>query len=111
MFEGDLTEGDKVSFFTAVEAKLLESDTLRAQAVANTREQFMNSPNLNDELMNAIMDAMTAHQSMSRQALNSEALRARMLATILGPGELWGGLRQQSGQAISGGVGSEISAS
>ena len=98
LFEGDLTEGDKVSFFTAVEAKLLESDTLRAQAVANTREQFMNSPNLNDELMNAIMDAMTAHQSMSRQALNSEALRARMLATILGPGELWGGLRQQSGQ-------------
>jgi type I restriction enzyme R subunit len=98
LFEGDLTEGDKVSFFTAVEARLLESDTLRAQAVANTREQFMNSPNLNDELMNAIMDAMTAHQSMSRQALNSEALRARMLATILGPGELWGGLRQQSGQ-------------
>ena len=96
LFEGDLTEGDKVSFFTAVEAKLLESDTLRAQAVANTREQFMNSPNLSDELMNAIMDAMTAHQSMSRQALNSEALRARMLATILGPGELWDGLRQQT---------------
>ncbi len=53
----------------------------------------MNSSNLYVELMNVIIDAVTAHLSMSRQALNSEALRARMLATIP-----WG-------QANSGAVG------
>ncbi len=47
--------------------------------------------------MNAIMDAMAAHQVMSRQALNSESIRARMLATLLGPGELWEALRAGNG--------------
>ncbi len=50
--------------------------------------------------MNAIMDAMAAHQTMSKQALNSEIIRARMLATLLGPGELWEQLR---GQGVDGG--------
>ncbi len=71
----------------------LESEVLRNQASANTKEQFVNSPSLQDELMNAIIDAMAAHQNMSRQALNSEAVRARMLAVLLGPGELWETLR------------------
>ena len=78
---------------TAIKTKMLESGLLRNQAAANTKEQFTNSPNLHDALMNAIMDAMAAHQVMSKQALNSESIRARMLATLLGPGELWDGLR------------------
>ena len=53
----------------------------------------MNSPSLTNELMNAIIDAMAAHQSMSKQALNSESIRARILSVLLGPGELWEGLR------------------
>ncbi len=48
LFEGELTEGDAVSFV----------------------ETIGNSPNLNEELMNALMDAMAAHESMGRQALN-----------------------------------------
>ncbi|WP_191057591.1 type I restriction endonuclease subunit R [Geminicoccus harenae] len=93
LFEGELTDGDKVAFFEGVRTKLMESATLQAQAAANTKEQFMNSPSLGDELMNAIIDLMEAHQSMSKQALNSEAVRARILAAQLGPGALWEGLR------------------
>lgn len=37
---------------------------------------------------------MSAHQAMSRQALNSEQVRARILSTLLGPGELWEALRR-----------------
>ena len=96
LFEGDVTEGDKVSYVDSViKGKMLESETLRAQAAANTQDQFSNSPSLNDELMNAIMDAMAAHQTMSRQALNSDMVRARMLSVLLGPGALWEALRQQ----------------
>ena len=42
------------------------------------------------------MDAMVAHQEMSRLVLNSETVRARMLATLLGPGELSEALRVSS---------------
>ena len=31
---------------------MMESDVLRSQAAANTKEQFMHSPALPDELMN-----------------------------------------------------------
>jgi type I restriction enzyme R subunit len=31
---------------------------------------------------------------MSRQALNSEAVQAGLLAVLLGPGALWEGLRE-----------------
>lgn len=72
---------------------------LRNQAAANTKEQFVHSPALPDELMNAIMDTMAVHQSMSRQALNSDAIRAAMLATMLAQGGLWEAFRQRSDAA------------
>lgn len=93
LFEGELTDGDRVAFAESVRSKLMESPTLRKQAAANTREQFSNSPNLREELVNAIIATMEAHGSMSRQALNSEAIQAGLLNVLLGPGELWEGLR------------------
>ena len=93
LFEGELTDGDKVSFFEGLKTKMMESETLRAQAAVNGKEQFANSPSLQQELLNALMDAMSAHQSMSTQALNSESAQARILSTLLGPGELWKALR------------------
>jgi len=48
------------------------------------------------------MNAMTAHQSESQQALNSDAIRAAMLATMLAQGGLWEAFRQQSGAPIRG---------
>lgn len=99
LFEGEITESDAVTYHTVIKEKMLESDLLRSQAAANTREQFGNSPQLNDELMNAIMDAMAAHQSMSRQALNSDNIRGRILATLLGPGQLWEALRAREGHS------------
>jgi len=93
LFEGELTPADAVSFVETIRTKMMEAPVLRAQAAANQKEQFMNSPNLQDELMKSLIGSMAAHQSMSKQALNSEGLRARLLAVLLGPGELWEGLR------------------
>ena len=94
-----LPEGDLGSFQEAAERKMMESDVLRNQAAANTKEQFVHSPALRDELMNAIMDTMAAHQSMVRQALNSDAIRAAMLASMLAKGGLWEAFRQRTGAA------------
>jgi type I restriction enzyme R subunit len=97
LFEGELTDGDRVAFAESLRSKMMESATLRAQAAANTREQFGNSPNLREELLNAIIATMEAHGSMSRQALNSEAIQAGLISMLLGPGALWEALRTSGG--------------
>jgi type I restriction enzyme, R subunit len=43
-----------------IKGKLLESEVLVQQATNNTKEQFANSPNLANGIMNAIIDAFTA---------------------------------------------------
>lgn len=44
---------------------------------------------------------MNANQTMSRKALNSEAIQARMLSVLLGPAGLWEGLRQVGATALT----------
>ena len=105
LFDGEVSEGDAVSYVDGVlKAKLMESTTLKDQAAANTEEQFRNSPSLRDELTGAILDAMAAHKEMSRQALGSETVRDRILGLLLGPGELWQGLRAAGGQGSNEGA-------
>ena len=59
LFEGDLTDQDKLVYVNnVIMGKLLESETLKQQATNNTKEQFANSPDLKSELMNAIIGAL-----------------------------------------------------
>lgn len=96
LFEGDLTDDDKLVYVNNVlKGKLLESGVLVQQASNNTKEQFANSPDLSNELMNAIMDAFTAHTTMSKQALNSEKVRHALKAILLGPAQLYEALRDK----------------
>lgn len=96
LFEGDLTDDDKLVYVNNVlKGKLLESGILVQQAANNTKEQFANSPDLSNELMNAIMDAFTAHTTMSKQALNSEKVRHALKDILLGPAQLYEALREQ----------------
>jgi type I restriction enzyme R subunit len=80
-----------------IKGKLLESATLAQQAANNTKEQFDNSPDLSNELMNAIMDALGAHNTMSKQALESERVRSGLRDILLGPAQLYEALRERSG--------------
>jgi type I restriction enzyme R subunit len=96
LFEGELTDDDKLIYVNHVlKGKLLESDILVQQANNNTKEQFANSPDLANELMNAIMDALTAHSSLSKQALGSEKVRSGLKDVLLGPAQLYEALREQ----------------
>ena len=95
LFEGDLTEDDKLVYVNDVlKGKLMESDKLRKQAANNTKEQFANSPDLNKAILDAIMDALEAHTTMSAQALESETVREGLKAVLLGPAGLYEALRQ-----------------
>ncbi len=97
LFEGDLTPGDKLVYVNdVIRGRLMASALLAEQAANNTKAQLANSPDLANEIMNAVMDALTAHQVMSRQALASDELRADMKDVLLGAGRLWEGLRARS---------------
>lgn len=97
LFEGELTDDDQLVYVNGVlKGKLLENETLMRQAVSNSKEQFANSPDLRDALMNAIMDAFDAHQTMSTQALGSERVREGLRDILLGPAQLYEALRNKS---------------
>jgi type I restriction enzyme R subunit len=94
LFEGELTEDDKLVYVNnVIKGKLLESETLVQQAASNTKEQFANSPDLTAEIMNAVMDAFAAHSAMSKQALDSEKVRSGLKDVLLGPAQLYEALR------------------
>ena len=97
LFEGELSDNDQLVYVNGVlKGKLLENDTLVQQAANNTKEQFANSPDLWQALLNAVMDALDAHTSMSTQALGSEKIREGLKDTLLGPAQLYEALRARS---------------
>jgi type I restriction enzyme R subunit len=102
LFEGDLTPGDKLVYVNdVIKGKLMESEKLAEQALNNTKEQFAASPDLANEILSAVMDALTAHTAMSKQALESEKLRTDMKDVLLGAGRLWEGLREKASGAAA----------
>jgi len=97
LFEGELTEEDRLVYVNRVlKGKLMESANLRQQAANNTKEQFATSPDLKTELMNAILDALEAHKTMSSQAIGSEKVQEGLKEILLGPGQLYEGLREKA---------------
>jgi type I restriction enzyme R subunit len=96
LFEGELTDNDQLVYVNGVlMGKLLENEMLVQQASSNSKEQFANSPDLKDALLDAIMDALDAHQTMSTQALGSERVREGLKDILLGPAQLYEMLRRR----------------
>jgi type I restriction enzyme R subunit len=77
-----------------IKGKLLQSGQLVEQASNNSKEQFSNSPDLTNSVLDAIIEAFDAHRTMSEQALNSPRVRAGLIDVLLGPGQLYEALRK-----------------
>jgi type I restriction enzyme R subunit len=104
LFEGDLTEQDMLVYVNnVILGKMLESAVLAQQAGSNTREQFAGSPDVWSELENAIIGALDAHTTMSKQALNSETVRRGLLDILLNHAGLWEKLRATGTEGMSDG--------
>lgn len=96
LFEGELTDDDQLIYVNnVIKGKLMESEALRTQARNNSKTQFANSPTLANEILDAIMDALNAHETMSSQALASQKVRDGLKEILLGPGQLYEALRHQ----------------
>jgi type I restriction enzyme R subunit len=100
LFDGELIDQDKLVYVNDdIKGKLLESDTLRQQAVGNSKEPFANSPDLQTEILNAIIGALDAHNAMSTQALGSEAVRLGLRDVLLNQAGLYEALRPGGGNS------------
>lgn len=96
-FEGELTDQDKLVYVNdVIYGKLLESAKLAVQAANNTQEQFGTSPDLDSAIENAVIDALDAHETMSKQALASAAVRATIKDILLKHTGLWQALRERA---------------
>lgn len=93
LFEGELSDEDRLVYVNHVKGKLLESEILVQQASNNSKGQFDNSPDLDSALTDAIIDAFDAYTTMSKQALDSERVRAGLKSILLGPAQLYEALR------------------
>lgn len=102
LFTGGLTDDDRLVYVNnVIKGKLLESEELVVQARNNTKEQFSDSPDLSKALQTAIMDALSAHSAMSKQALGSEKVMQGLREILLGPAQLYEALKERSGSAAS----------
>ncbi|MBX3633523.1 MAG: type I restriction endonuclease subunit R, partial [Simplicispira sp.] len=99
LFDGELSDDDRLVYVNHVKGKLLESDILVQQASNNSKGQFDNSPDLDRALTDAIIDAFDAYTSMSKQALDSERVRSGLKAILLGPAQLYEALRERGAVA------------
>jgi len=94
LFDGELTDDDQLVYVNnVIKGKLMESEELRSQARNNSKTQFASSPTLSSAILDAIIDAMAAHETMSSQALNSTKVREGLRDVLLGPGQLYEELR------------------
>jgi type I restriction enzyme R subunit len=97
LFEGDLTDNDKLQYVDSViKEKLLESEVLVKQATSNTKEQFAGSPDLGFEVEGAIIDALDAHTTMSTQALESKQVQREIIKILLDHSSLYEDLRERA---------------
>lgn len=101
LFEGELTDDDKLIYVNnVIKGKLMESEILAEQAANNTKEQFANSPDLANEILYAIMNALEAHTTMSKQALESEKVRHGLRDILLDHAGLYEDLRSKAGAVM-----------
>ncbi|HMZ02870.1 MAG TPA: type I restriction endonuclease subunit R, partial [Burkholderiaceae bacterium] len=105
LFEGALSDNDQLVYVNGVlKGKLLENETLVRQAMSNAKERFGQSPDLDEAINEAIMDAMEAHTAMSTQALASQRIRETLKDILLGPAQLHEALRARAQARGAGGM-------
>lgn len=96
LFEGELSDGDQLSYINSIKNKLMENETLSQQSTANSKKQFSNSPDLLPAIVDAIMDNQASHATMSTQALNSEQIQHGIKDVLLDHLNLYEALRAKS---------------
>lgn len=81
LFEGELSDADKINYVYLIRDKMLESKTLEQQAATNTKEQFALG-DFDDVMIDSVIEGRENHQKMTDQVLSDERIK-KSLATLL----------------------------
>ncbi|WP_153559234.1 type I restriction endonuclease subunit R [Roseimaritima sediminicola] len=95
----ETSDGDQLSHATTLNEKVLESTILQQQAANNSAAQFANSPDLSNELVNAIIDAMDVQTELSTKALNSPEIQDGLKQILLNQLGLYENLKARAASA------------
>lgn len=82
IFEGELSDSDLVNYAFAVRDKLMENETLKAQARNNTKKQFDESDELNDAILDAVDGQAAVNADLARQVMGDTKKRDSFLRLI-----------------------------
>ena len=77
LFSGNLTEADLVGYVTTIRGKLLENETLAAQAANNSEAQFAMG-DFKDILMDIVIEGQDSHNKIADQLLKEDRVFVAM---------------------------------
>lgn len=83
-----MRDADLVNYAYAVRDKLLENDTLRNQAHANTKKQFDESDELNDAILDAVDEKAKVNSDLANQIM-SDSLKCDNFKCIIRDSAYW----------------------
>lgn len=83
LFEGELTDADIINYTNSIKDKVLESQIIKKQALANTKDRLIISPDFEGEFTKAIIGQMGINQKMSEQILNDKEKRSKFSSLVV----------------------------
>ena len=80
LFAGeDFTPAEEQSWVEGVVTVLMSDDTIQTQAANNSKKQFMESPDLNDAVVEAVLGNQTSHNKMADIFFTDERIKAKVV--------------------------------
>ena len=61
---------------------LIDNDRIRAQAKANSRKQFVESPDPNDAVTDAVLNAQDSHNRMTDHFFTDERIKVQLVKLL-----------------------------
>ncbi|MCS6577353.1 type I restriction endonuclease subunit R [Curtobacterium poinsettiae] len=80
LFSGeDFTPAEQESWVEGVVTVLMSDDTIQTQASNNSKKQFMESPDLNDAVVEAVLGNQTSHNKMADIFFTDDKIKLRLV--------------------------------
>ena len=83
LFAGeDFTRAEQQSWVEGLVTVLIDNDRIRAQAEANTRKQFVESPDLSGAVSDAVLEQQDSHNRMADYFFADERIRVELVQLV-----------------------------
>ena len=83
LFTGeDFTPAEQQSWVEGLVTVLMDDNTIRSQAGANTRKQFVESPDLSDAVTEAVLGNQTSHHKMADYFVTDDRVKIQLVKLL-----------------------------